>query len=403
MASLKLILNKERAYKDGKYPLVFQIIQKRKRKVVYTQIGISPCQFDESSQKIRYCKGAGLSRQEVNELNGKLDIKRTDLQNFLKDLARNKPRFTADDFSMRFHQRHKSRYLFVYMEMQIERKEKMGKYGTANAYRSTMYSLMHFTRDEKQLMSEIDTDFLYEYEQFLLGNGNEVNTVGYYFRNFRAIYNRAEEAMMEVAPTNPFIKYRIKTEKTVKRALSKENMRKIACLDLSDNLKTDLARDVFMFSFFTRGMAMVDIIHLKKEQLKNTLLEYRRMKTNQHLMVQITKAIQYFVDKYHNPKSEYVFPFLDPERKPTIYRQYRQALCEINVHLKSVARRAGLDIDLTTYVARHSWASIAKETGAPISQISDGLGHTSEKTTQIYLKELDLTILSKLNEEVSSL
>lgn len=403
MASLKLILNRERTYKDGKYPLVFQIIQQRKKKVVYTQICISANQYDESNQKVRYCKGAGLTKREVNELNEKLNVKRTDLLNFIKELAREKPRFTADDFSLRFHQRHKSRYLFVYMEMQIERKEKMGKYGTANAYRSTMYSLMHFTQNEKLLLSEIDSDFLYEYEQFLLGNGNSVNTVAYYFRNFRAIYNRAEENKLEVSPINPFVKYRIKTEKTVKRALSKENMRKIAQLDLSDNLKTDLARDVFMFSFFTRGMAIVDIIHLKKEQLKNTLLEYRRMKTNQHLIVQITEAIQYFVDKYHTPKSEYVFPFLDPERKPTIYRQYRQALGEINVHLKEVARRAGLDIDLTTYVARHSWASIAKGTGAPISQISDSLGHTSEKTTQIYLKELDLSVISKLNEEVSSL
>ena len=403
MASLKLILNKERTYKDGKYPLVFQIIQQRKKKVVYTHICVLANQYDESNQKIRYCRGTGLTKREVNELNEKLNAKRMDLQNFLKELSREKPRFTADDFSLRFHQRHKSRYLFVYMEMQIERKEKMGKYGTANAYRSTMYSLMHFTQNEKLLLSEIDFDFLYEYEQFLLGNGNAVNTVAYYFRNFRAIYNRAEDAKLEVSLVNPFIKYRIKTEKTVKRALSKENMRKIAQLDLSDSPKTDLARDVFMFSFFTRGMAIVDIIHLKKEQLKNTLLEYRRMKTNQHLMVQVTEAIQYFLDKYHNPRSEYTFPFLNPEKKQTLYRQYRQALGEININLKEVARRAGLHIELTTYTARHSWASIAKGTGAPISQISDGLGHNSEKTTLIYLKELDLSVLSKLNAEVSSL
>lgn len=403
MASLKLILNKERVYKDGNYPLVFQIIQQRKKKVVYTQICISDNQYDEFNQKIHYCKGAGLTKREVNELNAKLSMKRAEIQNFLKELAREKPRFTADDFSQRFHQKYKSRYLFVYLKMQIEMKEKMGKYGTANAYRSTMYSLMHFTQNEKLLLSEIDADFLYEYEQFLLGNGNAVNTVAYYFRNFHALYNRAEETKLEVSQINPFIKYRIKTEKTVKRALSKENMRKIAQVDLSDDSKTDLARDVFMFSFFTRGMAIVDIIHLKKEQLNNTLLEYRRKKTNQHLVVQVTEAIQYFVDKYHDPQSEYVFPFLDPEKRQTIYRQYRQALCEINIQLKEVARRVGLSIDLTTYVARHSWASIAKETGAPISQISDGLGHTSEKTTQIYLKELDLSVLSKLNEKVSSL
>lgn len=403
MASLKLILNKERTYKDGKYPLVFQIIQERKRKVVYTQICISVNQYDELTQKVCYYKGGSLTKREVNELNDKLDVKRIDLQNFLKDLAREKPRFTADDFSMRFHQRHKNRYLFVYMEIQRERKEKMGKYGTANAYRSTMYSLLHFTQNDKLVLSEIDADFLYEYEQYLLGNGNAVNTVAYYFRNFRAIYNRAEEAKLEVSQVNPFIKYRIKTEKTIKRALSKESMKEIAQLDLRDNPKTDLARDVFMFSFFTRGMAIVDIIHLKKKQLNNTLLEYRRMKTNQYLIIQITEAIQYFVDKYHNPKSEYVFPFLDPEKNPTIYRQYRQALGEINVHLKEVARKAGLDMELATYVARHSWASIAKETGAPISQITDSLGHASEKTTLIYLKDLDLSVLTKLNEVVSSL
>ena len=139
-------------------------------------------------------------------------------------------------------------------------------------------------------------------------------------------------------------------------------------------------------------MPFVDIIYLKKSSVGNGVISYRRRKTGQWLHVSLTPQLKALIRKYAN-ESEYVFPVLQGTDGRDLHRQYRLALERVNRYLKRIALECGVSVPLTTYVARHSWATLARESGAPVAVISEGLGHTSEKTTQIYLKEFDRRIV----------
>ena len=180
-------------------------------------------------------------------------------------------------------------------------------------------------------------------------------------------------------------------------------MRRIADIDLSAYPHLEQARDLFMFSFFSRGMPFVDMVFLQKSAVSGGVISYRRHKTNQWLHVEVTPQLKTLMEKYAND-SPWVFPLLEGTGdKLAQYKHYRLALERVNRNLKRVAQKCNLDIVLTAYVARHSWATLARESGAPVAVISEGLGHTSEKTTQIYLKEFDRQIVDRVNRIVSSL
>ena len=149
-------------------------------------------------------------------------------------------------------------------------------------------------------------------------------------------------------------------------------------------------------------MPLVDILSIKKKNLKNGLITYNRRKTDQRLQVSLTPQLRHLIAKYEND-TEFIFPVLSGGSPQEMYRQYRRALERVNRNLKEVARMAGIDAPLSTYVSRHSWASQAKASGAPIAVISESLGHTSEKTTQIYLKEFDQSVVDRVNAMVSAL
>lgn len=403
MTSIKLMLNKERILKSGKYPLVFQIIHARRKKLIYTDIKLLECEFDSDKEKVCHSKKSQLTYRVIARFNQQVGEVRANIQKNVKQLEAKSQYYTvADIVDGYLGNDHNLNSLILYMEKQVEKKKKMHKNGTAAAYLSTLHSLQSYIGDRKVRFIDIDFPFLDNYQVYLYSKGNSENTVGFYIKNFRAIYNRAKKEGARVVPSNPFLEIDIKTEKTVKRALTKKEIRKIAELDISANSKRNLARDLFMFSFNSRGMPFVDILYLKKQDIIDDVIFYRRSKTNQPLSVTITAEMGRLIRKYQND-SEYVFPILNPDKPTELYNQYRNALKGVNTELKAVAKEAGINVNLTTYVARHTWATVAKETGAPISSISDGLGHTSEKTTQIYLKDFDQSTLHQLNKKVTKL
>lgn len=402
MTSIKLMLNKERILKSGKYPLVFQVIHARRKKLIYTDIKLLECEFDSGKEKVCHSKKGQLTFRVIAGFNQHVGEIRTNIQKTVNQLEAKSHNYTVADIVDNYLGNYNLDSLILYMGKQVEKKKQMHKNGTAAAYLSTLHSLQSYIGDRKVRFIDIDFQFLDNYLVYLYSKGNSENTVGFYIKNFRAIYNRAKKEGAKVVPSNPFLEIDIKTEKTVKRALTKKEIRKIAELDLSATPKRNLARDLFMFSFNSRGMPFVDIIHLKKQDIIDDVIFYRRSKTNQPLSVTITTEMSRLIKKYQND-GEYVFPILNPDKPTDLYNQYRNALKDVNTELKTVAKEAGINVNLTTYVARHTWATIAKETGAPISSISDGLGHMSEKTTLIYLKDFDQITLHRLNKKVTKL
>lgn len=322
------------------------------------------------------------------------DMKR--LEMIVQQQEKQRGPYTADDIVASFQNKTEEQSLFSFMQGIIARLKQMGKIRTAENYSCTLKSFMQFRQDKDILLSDIDSDLMQLYEAFLHGKGAVRNTSSFYMRILRAVYNRALEKEL-VEQRNPFKHVYTGVDKTIKRAVPLSAIKRIKKLDLSLQPKLEYARDLFLFSFYTRGMSFIDMAHLKKKDLQNGFLSYRRRKTEQQLVIKWEKCMQEIIDKYPvdslNPYLLPVlkYPFLDT------HKHYRNIMSGINRHLKVIAGLAGISIPLSMYCARHSWASAAKGKNIPISVISEGMGHDSEATTQIYLASLDNSVVDKAN------
>ena len=258
-------------------------------------------------------------------------------------------------------------FLQPFMQEIIHRMHALGKVRTGETYTSTLNSFMRFLQGRDILWEEFDADLLVSYEAYLKSTGVDMNTVSFYNRILRAVYNRAVEKGLTVQ-RYPFKYVYTGIGKTVRRGLSLKVIR---------NIK--------------------DMAYLKKSDLKNGILSYRRKKTGQRLLVRWEKNMQEILDKYPVTQgSPYLLPII---REVGIKErtQYNNALHLVNRKLKFIGKMLDVSIPLTMYVARHSWASVAKNKNIPLSVISEGMGHDSENTTLIYLASLDTAIVDSAN------
>lgn len=286
--------------------------------------------------------------------------------------------------------------LFAFMQEVIKQLKRLNKVRTSETYSATLNSFMRFRNGKDILLSEMNIDLVMGYEAYLRSEGVTWNTISFYMRILRAVYNRAVEKEL-IIPKLLFKRVYTGIDKTVKRAISAKSIKQIKYLDLPLYSSLDFARDMFLFSFYTRGMSFVDMAYLRKSDMKNGILSYRRRKTGQLLSIRWEKCMQEIVDKYPDNEKGYLLSIIIKKNKSD-RSQYKSALHLINNKLKEIARLADVPNCLTMYVARHSWASIAKHNNIPIGVISESMGHESENTTQIYLASLDATLIDKANE-----
>lgn len=211
----------------------------------------------------------------------------------------------------------------------------------------------------------------------------------------RAIYNRAVKKKLTI-DRHPFAEVYTGVDKTAKRAIPIRTVKEIKDLDLSRDAEMAFARDLYLMSFDLRGISFVDLAMLETGQLKNGYLTYSRQKTRQKLEIKWEKQMQEIVDRHHVEGSRYLLPILSEERGD-IRRQYLNALHRMNVQLKKIGKLVNCPIPLTTYTARHCWASAAYRLNIPTPSISQALGHDSEKTTRIYLNSLDNQVIDDAN------
>lgn len=304
--------------------------------------------------------------------------------------------YTADDIISEYGRFTHEYSLFNFMEGIIIRLRQQGRIRTAETYRTALNSFRKFSREEDIMLDSISPETMEAYEAWHRNRCVTPNTISFYTRILRAVYNRAVEEDI-ITDRKPFRHVYTGVDKTVKRALPLPILKRIKSLDLSRSPSLDYARDMFMMSFYLRGMSFIDMAFLKKTDLRNGHVTYRRRKTGQLLVIGWTKEMQLIHDKYPENKSDYLLPII---RMPGANERstYRNAGYNINHSLKQIAVLTGVTIPLTLYVARHSWASAAKAKGIPLSIISEGMGHDNETTTQIYLASLDTTAVDKANE-----
>lgn len=362
MASIKLLLNKQRMLNNGTFPLVFQFIHRRRKLLYYTKYHIFQQQLADGSLEVEYCEASLYSMKEIKEINRELkrDYKR--FQNRILELERNNEEYLVDDIVEFKKKSHRSYLLMQYIETQISYKKKMGKDGIAAAYHSTYISLkkyigMKSARKSDIRMEEINFSFVVGYEDYLNAQGLARNTINYYLRNFRTIYNSSIRDGFKPKSENPFTYIQTKPCKTIKRAINKDDMKKLSSLILPVHSGMDIARDMYLFSFYAQGMAFVDIVFLKKKNIRDGILSYRRHKSQQLIHIVVTPQMQGLIDKYAND-SEYVFPIIDTSLSTSIYDQYRLALGRVNRYLKKITFRLNINVRLTTYTAKHHTISI---------------------------------------------
>lgn len=287
------------------------------------------------------------------------------------------------------------------MQSLITALKSTGKIRTAETYSSTLNCFKKFRKNKDLPLRSIDSKLMQEFQSWQKSNGLTQNTVSFYNRILRAVYNRAVEDKI-IENLFPFRHVYTGIGKTKKRALTLSAIKKIKSVDLSLYPSEDFARDMFILSFMLRGMSFIDMAFIKKTDLANGRINYRRRKTGQLLSIEWTKEMQLVIDKYPRNRTRYLLPIITKEE---INQRcaYKYVSYKINKSLKKISNRLKLGVPLSMYVARHSWASIAHSNGIPLSIISEGLGHDSELTTKIYLASLDNSVIDKANHRLITL
>ena len=401
MASIKVKFRPS-AVADHEGAVYYQIIQSRKVRHLLTDYRIYPDEWDAEHSMVS--AGVDARRHPIMRTIRryiKSDIER--LRRIVSRYESNGLAYEADDVINEFRRLHADYSLSAFMENIITRLRQNGKLRTSETYRATLNSFRKFLKIHSTyyscksdiMLDCLDSEIMEAYEAWNVSRGITPNTISFYNRILRAVYNRAVENNL-IESNYPFRHVYTGIDKTVKRAIPLSVIRKIKTLDLATCPALDYARDMFIMSFMLRGMSFIDMAFLRKTDKVEGYVSYRRRKTGQRLVIEWTKEMQMILDKYPENKSEYLLPIICKTDVNELCA-YRNAGYRINRNLKIIARVVGLSIPLTLYVARHSWASVAQSKGIPVSVISKGMGHDSESTTRIYLASLDTSIVDRAN------
>ena len=379
--------------------LYYHLIHQRSLRWISTDYHVFPDEWNDKKSVITV-SNRNSRRAHLLLIQSKIDWEMKQMQRIIRDKEMDGIPYTIEDIAKEIHQLPPSQSVFAFFRQQIAKKEQMQCIGTKNNYVSAATRFMEFRDHEDLTFTQMTSDMMEMYQAWLWNRGVGQNTVAFYLRTLRTLYNKAVEAGQ--APSNDIFSH-IQTAnvRTAKRAISVKDIRKIEKLELPRGSSLDKARDLFLLSFYLRGMAFVDMAFLKKSDLKCGMISYNRRKTHQNLNIEWMKPMQAIIDKYaeQTKVSPYLLPILTG-KETSLYTAYRKVEHNTNYNLKKIGERIGLKIPLTTYVARHTWASIALLMNIPIATISEGMGHNSFKTTQIYLQSLDMATINEANERI---
>lgn len=379
--------------------LYYQVIHKRKVKCISTEHHIFQNEWDERAQSI-VVSSVGNRKAALSLMQYKIDLAFKRWQSVIDRMENSHEVYTVEDLCEAFSKEQSLKTVFVFLQEQVAKKVQMKRQGTARTYDNAYRRFKAFRENVDLTFDELTPDMIECYEAWLINRQLKQNSIRCYLRTLHTLlYRAASEGLL--SSTNLFSRVRLSYVKTAKRAISEKKLKVIANLQLPKNSTIALARDIFMFSFYMRGMPFVDIAFLRKSNLKNGMWTYCRKKTNQCLIVEWEKAQQKILDRYalQTANSSFLFPIITKE-DGTEYQQYQRMQININRALKKIGEMAKLKMPLTTYVARHSWASLARDIDIPIGTISEGMGHYYLKTTQVYLSSIDISKINEANKRI---
>ena len=406
MATVTVNLRKS-SVKDKPGTIYYKVCHQQKRKQITAPIHIYSKDWDAVNRKIltrddneQYLQN--YSQQIAHDLNV--------LRGIIYDFEKRNETYTVEQVVSKFYLSPSKVKILEYMQRQITLLRQRGKYGTIYNYRCALHSFAAFLDHQDLPFCMMDEKLIFRYNDWLMNRRLTRNSISFYMRIWRSVYNNAVKEHL-VRQTRPFQRVYTGVDTTRKRAVDESTILQLLKMDLSGNLALELSRDLFVFSYCARGMAFVDLAFLRKKDIEGKVLSYHRRKTNQLLTVRIEPCLAHIIAKYESRThdSPFVFPILDAETEAERYQQYHTALCYHNRKLKKISEMAGIQLNLSSYTSRHTWATTARNHNVPLSVISAGMGHKSEKTTEIYLASLDNSIiddansglLTEINKEIS--
>lgn len=384
--------------------LYYQVIHDRTARWISTEYKVRKAEWDVENEETITDKTSDASRRAyLMVVNEGVKLGKERIGRAISNLEHKGKSYVADDIVEEYARLASEGGFIFFLRNHIEHLLKSGRSSAAGKVRNAMNSLLRFIGKDGLGKDDIpfecvDSELLEEYEGWLRMSGACRNTVSFYMRILRAVYNIAVARGL-TEQRKPFLCVYTGIDKTVKRAVPLKTLSKIYRLDLSSTPELDRARNLFLFSFYMRGMSFVDMCFLRRTDLVGVMLTYRRQKTGQLMRVRWEKPMQQLLDRLGVTGTKYLLPIINDDAGD-VRRQYENALRRENRNLKVIGRMIGLDTPLTTYVARHSWASVAQSQNIPISAISEGLGHNSVSTTKIYLASLDTSAVDLSNNKV---
>lgn len=401
--SVKLILYKSKTLSNGEHPIMIRIIKERKSKYIATGYSSHKDLWDENSQEPKR------NHPHYKELKILVNKMKLETEKLVYNLETESEDLSAYDIqrSIRRKKNHNGS-IYAYIDSIVERMATAGQIKNASIYKDTKRNIKYFAGKKDVQFSDIDIMFLNKFEEHLKAKGKGANTIYLYLRTLRSIMNKAIKELVCSEKYYPFKNFslaRYSNIKTEKRAITKEDIKKIEALIL-DNDDEILARDIFLFSYYCRGMNFTDICFLKWGNIENNRLFYTRQKTKELFNIGLLDPAQRILARYKTEtfdgKDSHVFPILFSHHitAKTIYNRKEKILKVVNKNLKGIASKAEITANLTTYVARHSYATILKISGISTSVISQAMGHDSERTTQVYLESFGNKILDEASKAI---
>jgi integrase/recombinase XerD len=401
MVKLKTVLDLRRAKADGTYSILFRITNHKE--VKYIPFGLSVFETHWDSKTLLLSK----YHPNVSAVNAAISKKYYEIQKAIIKLE--------DDGHYSFEELKRALVPQVsigvkvitfkeYSQQIIADMMKVKRTGNALVYLTAVNRFMEFCDNPKIEFKDITYTVLDAFKSKLLQDGLKLNSIGNYFRSIRALYNKAIKAKVVAREHYPFNDIIIKTEKTAKRAISTNELSSIYLYPRFSDSQQWNAANYFFLSFALRGISFTDMAYLKQDNVHNGYLTYRRRKTKKLYNIKLHPTAIKILTYYKKHDTEYLLPIFpsgiieDGEVAKKITRQWIKTT---NKYLNRIALSAGVNCNVTTYVIRHCWGTIAKRLGYSNEMIAEGLGHEyGNKITNIYLDEFEQSLIDSMNDNV---
>lgn len=397
--SIESVLYTSKTLANGEHPLMLRLTKNRKRKYISLHFSLSPKYWDSTKGKPkRNCPNGDKIMQLIEQ-------KKKDLQEQVIDFKTSDKDYTLHTLVNKAVKKAVKQTVSVYLDSYIEHLIAENRIGNAKTFKELRTSLNNFCKSLDFYFVDIDVDWLKRYAHWMKTvKVYSANTIGIRFRSLRVLYNSAISDGLVKRSNYPFDEFKVSQfrEQTAKRSIAKQDVMRLMEFNVSDMCEHNyhvpflhLAKDLFLFSYFGCGINLTDILHLRHKDIREERVTFYRQKTGKLISFQLQPIAIEIMEKYckHPCEDEdYIFPVLKRNVHITANQQYgrvQKANKRINKYLKQIGEHLGFSIPLTTYVARHTYATVLKRSGVNIAIISESLGHSDLATTQIYLDSFE--------------